>query len=708
MKANLKGLSGIKGLALRHGEKILITIVGLLAVWFVISSFKLPRLEDQYQADKLQSQITETNRAITESTWPDENSEAATETRFYKPVEKKGIFTVDPKNYPIGGFAPPVVAATQLRGDPIVLNAVGLRAIGSSGLLAFKDDKTLEEQARRQKLKEEELQKKQERDQAKQLAEGPDAEANRRGGAEEINTEEFDPDHPDRRLIEGVGSPAGVPLQGGERLERVHWATVVAKVPIREQLKLFQDTFQNARGHDPVRDFPQYVGYQIQRAEVVPGQPLAWNYIYVFDGQRKHIPNAYAGKFVNDVTIAKLAERAGTEWAAPALEPVDSRWTDMLLTLPLPPLVGRNFGADVTHPDIPLAINAPPVETLQELAPAATPTEKPAEDEDDMTFSAAGTGAAATGQPSPRSEFSMSMRSPMAGPREFGGARGFGGRGGLGGPEGPGYSGGGGASLAGGISAGQRTELPRGVDFLLLRFFDYTVEPGKKYKYRVKIVLNDPNAAIPIASGYLEPAVVDRRTKETRDAKAKGRPAPFYRLAEEWSEPSGTVGIPIGVGAVHIAEAKLPSSKVQNDEPSVKVVAETFDIDPEDSSAIHVAHEKEFRRGAVVNLKEEVKFTGENDRWIDTKDEYELNTGLTVLDVLGADKSVKEITAPTRVLLMDVAGQMTIRDELTDAPEVQYLRVVFSDDKGRKSTNQPGGELGPEGPRGGGRTRGPR
>jgi hypothetical protein len=147
---------------------------------------------------------------------------------------------------------------------------------------------------------------------------------------------------------------------------------------------------------------------------------------------------------------------------------------------------------------------------------------------------------------------------------------------------------------------------------------------------------------------------------------------------------------------------------VQNDEPTIKVVAETFDIDPADSSAIHVAHEKEFRRGAVINLNEEMRYTGENDRWIDTKDDYELNTGLTLLDVQGADNSVRDSTAPARVLVMDVAGQLTIRDELTDEPEVQYLRAVFSEDKGRNRTDQPGGEFGPTGPRGGGRGRGPR
>jgi len=65
-------------------------------------------------------------------------------------------------------------------------------------------------------------------------------------------------------------------LQGGERIERAYWACVVAKVPIREQLKLYQDALEKARGADPTRDFPGYVGFYVERAEVLAGKELAW------------------------------------------------------------------------------------------------------------------------------------------------------------------------------------------------------------------------------------------------------------------------------------------------------------------------------------------------------------------------------------------------------------------------------------------------
>jgi hypothetical protein len=301
------------------------------------------------------------------------------------------------------------------------------------------------------------------------------------------------------------------------------------------------------------------------------------------------------------------------------------------------------------------------------------------------------------------------MMMPGRGGGEFGGPRmGMGMGRGIMGPEGPmsefGGGGGAGRSLGGGIASGQRTELPREVDDLLLRFFDYTVQPGKEYQYRVMLYIADPNNAIPLKSGILDPAVVDRRIKEIQKARASNRDAPWSRPAEKWSDPSPVVAIPLG-GTVHVAEAKTPSAKTANDEPSITMFAESFDIEPADGSAIHVAQEMELRRGSVVNFNgKNVLFTGDNDRWIDKKDSYALHTGLTVLDVDGGDDLGKKMTAPSRVLLMDGAGQLTVRDEMDDSTDVKYLRFVFSD-KPRKQAPVPGAEFGPGGPPG---MRGPR
>jgi hypothetical protein len=694
MKANLKGSGGIKGLALRHGEKLVIAVVGLLALWFMYSALKLPSLEDRLQADVLKGQISQTRAAMEGSTWPEaDDAEGRPDVREFKPIAKTAITKIDDGHYKIRPIQPSIVSTSRLRGDPVVLNALDVRAYSESGLLAFRDENTLAEQQRRQQLKLEEEQREQKRKDA-DMAKAGEAEAiGRRGGPEvEVGTEAFDPNHPQRRLLEVMGSQAtGVPLAGGERLERVSWVTIVAKVPIREQLKLFQDAFQNARGYDPAQDFPQYAGYRVQRREIVDGKPTDWKVVNVYDGQKKK-----AGSDVNGPTIDKLNAFAASEWAGPTLEPVDARWTDMLLTLPLPPLVGRNFGQNATHPDIPLAINAPPPEVEQ--VPVDSPAAKPAEGEDDGDFS-----AGVAGQPrSVVGEYAQ-PRMPMG--RGYGGPESGMGLGfrpgmGMGGPEGEfrmegRFGPGGGPTAFGGISGG-RTSLPREVDDLLLRFFDFTVEPGKEYQYRVMVYIADPNNRIPLKSGMLESAVIDRRLAEIQKARAAKKNPPWARAAKDWSEPSPIVGVSSG-GTVHVAEAKVPAADKANDEPSIKMIAETFDIEPTDNSAIHVAKETEVRRGAVINLTGKMRYSGGSGGqiWIDTMDEYSLNTGLTVLDIEGGDDLGKKMAAPSRVLLMDEAGQLVVREELDDSTSVRQLRQVFSD-KPRKQNQVPGGEFNPE------------
>ncbi len=663
MKGNLKGLGGIKGLLLMHGEKAGIALVGLLALWFVYSSLGLEGLDSRYQATSLQSEISQANNTVQNAEWPPPDSELAPNVRYAREVAKNADPVVDSGPYAIdgGGFMP-VIPPTQRRSDPPMLGAVDVEAIGGSGLFAFVDAEILKQQALKQEALADERQREAEKqaEQQRQQAE----QGRGRGGPEgrgEMGAA-FDPAHPDRRAIQGMTRPAGAPLQGGERIERAYWATFVAKVPVREQRKLYQDAFQNARGYDPANDFPQYVGYIVERSEVERGKPLEWQRVPVYDAQRKSIlaNKPVNAKGVDTSVMNKLYELAQEFWAGggPAPEPVAEHFLgDPVLTFPLPPLVGRDWGADVTHPDIPLAINAPPLE--EEIEPLAEAPTDPAE-------------GAALFQSRPDEQQMLRQPAGRFGGGRLRGGRGFGGEGRLpfagremmGGPREGGFGGGRGGP-------GQRTSLPRGVDFWLLRFMDFTVEPGKKYKYRVKLALADPNQGMPDRT--LEPAVQDRLRAANRSS---------VRLVEEWSDPSPTVGIPLA-GTVYVAETTPANEKKFNDEPVVKLMVETFDVDA-DGTAVHIAKEKEFRRGYVVNMHEKMEYTGDGDRWIDTFDKYRIQTGATLLDVAGGDRLTRDMSAPARVLLMDPSGELSIRGELDDSTSVEYLRLLFAEPDKRR------------------------
>ncbi len=530
MATNLKGKGRFVSLLLLHGEKIAIGLVGVIALMFVYRAVKLPRLDESFQADKLQAEITRTSSEIKDFTWEKATTDHPDKVKKAQAIEAKGDMNVkvpdyvpsDPAGKPSLAFSSSIVAPLILRADPVLLNAIDVRANGGSGLIPFVDEEIRKQQALKLAEETKEAEKKaleKQKREAQKAKEGATAGAGRgrRGEVPGESNEPIDPAHPKRRMVQGSSRPTGNMLQGGERIERAYWACVVAKVPIREQLKLYQDALEKARGASAERDFPSYVGFYVQRAEVVPGKELAWDAVPLYDGQRQSITSKKsltqpAGHAVAKAAFDKYLNAAQQFWAG-GMSPdvVDSRYAEYPITLPLPPLVGREWGADATHPDIPWGPNTPPLETENaQPAPDATappadapgggefgpasPTATPGPGGPGMGFGGAGRGGEFAG---PGAGFGRrmgegpGMMGPgMAGPGMPGPGMGMGGRRMS---EGPGA----GPGMGSGQAAGQHTTLTKGVDYYLLRFFDFSVEPGKKYKYRVKLVIQDPNANMP-------------------------------------------------------------------------------------------------------------------------------------------------------------------------------------------------------------------
>ena len=393
MKANLKGSGGIKGLLLLHGEKLAILAVGVCTLLFIYYSTRLERLEPKYQATELQQKISLTKADVAKGDWNTAVSEHPDEVRVVMELAKSADPIVKPENYLFRGVDPPVIPATLLRSDPEMLVAVDVRGTGGSGLLPFIDEQVMKErQMARQAEEEQKAQeeaKKAEKEQQLQEEGGGRNPRNRNGDRDgEMLGFDVDPEHPNRRPVEGVGRAPGAQVMGDERIERAVWAIVVAKVPIKEQLKLYRDAFENTRGgYDPQFDFPRYAGYFVQRAEVRPGQELQWVNVDVYDGQGHKIGKPGKPAPPMRGIMNQLYQVIAKEWAAEMPELVDQRYLDFegLLAFPLPPLLGRDWGAEVTHPDIPLAINAPPPE--EEIDPTlATPAETSTDATDEDSF----------------------------------------------------------------------------------------------------------------------------------------------------------------------------------------------------------------------------------------------------------------------------------------------------------------------------------
>jgi hypothetical protein len=191
-----------------------------------------------------------------------------------------------------------------------------------------------------------------------------------------------------------------------------------------------------------------------------------------------------------------------------------------------------------------------------------------------------------------------------------------------------------------------------------------------------------------MSQAVLAPAVLDRQTKDALAAKKKKSDL-FYRVVDKWSDPTPTVGIPMA-GNVRLADTKIPAAV--NDEPTVKLLVEAFDVD-EAGIPIQAALESDktwFRRGYVVNMVQDAEYLVD-PTMIDTKPNFQFLTGMTLLDVDGGTKLGRDMTVPSRILVMGSAGEMYMRNEIDDKPYVESHRKTFE-----KTTDKRGNPLGPE------------
>jgi hypothetical protein len=295
-------------------------------------------------------------------------------------------------------------------------------------------------------------------------------------------------------------------------------------------------------------------------------------------------------------------------WAADYPEVVDKQFLDPYLTEPLPPLVFANHDKEkVSHPGIKMAEK-----------PVVAPTQE--------------------GKKKPKKR---ALSGAVAGNRN-GGA----GMQGAGPGTGGGYGGGAYSGYAKQMGGAQGTLVER----RLFRFFDFTVEPGKTYRYRVKLVLRNPNLGVPprFLDNY------DFGKGETREA--------------DWSQPSPDVAV--------IAGNRLLAGGVtqpSRSEPSAKVLAKLFDA----KLAAEIRRIFDISRGSVLNERNAKvglpKGGGEKEKEVASLD---FETNAVVLDMFGGDKipgarakdpRAEQPKIPGHILVLDNDGDLRTLVQSTDA-----------------------------------------
>ena len=131
---------------------------------------------------------------------------------------------------------------------------------------------------------------------------------------------------------------------------------------------------------------------------------------------------------------------------------------------------------------------------------------------------------------------------------------------------------------------------------------------------------------------------------------------------------------------MRVATAEVAGAGSLNSTPSVTLLVESFGVDPQ-GKPVQAAKEKEFQRGSVANMTEKKVEILIGRGIIDSLDSFQFHTDIAVVDIDGGEKLSKELTVPSRVLLMTSTGSLYIRDELQDADALERHRKTFAKDE---------------------------
>ena len=509
------------------------------------------------------------------------------------------------------------------------------------------------------------------------------------------------------------------------------FVAATALVRHKEMFEDYERQFKNSGDYVLIRDTPFYLSFEIQRVDVTQN-PM-----------REVQENEW--KTVSD-GIKQLAMRKN--WAIrpplgrPVPDVIDMNARHPGLTMPIPPMLIKDYRDFCKHPaidwvwDTKMLFTPPPKRE--------DPNKK--EGDDDVLPGQAGGGAAAGGMGSMgmggmgmgsmgmggmgmeggmdggmgMGMGSMGMEGGMGDGGMYGGEMGSGMDGGMGMGMGMGSMGMGGGSMGGmgmTMSAGPQPE------YKMLRFYDMLTpqDIGKAYRYRVRLIMRDPNYPDRIRGNdgverdlipapqpsSLQKSVFDRvsdlRRVDDEAIKANSK-ARRKMLETAWSEPSQ----PVRISARYDAFAGLGFDPSPNPRPSAVNDSEVNIVATVSDPATGVTYAKNFgdaKRGSVLNGKKEtLDFVVPASRVI-KKREMALATNNIIIDMRGGEElgaSSKRdgdpLASTGEVMLMLGDGTMQFTNDIDDTFEYRMHTYADEHETARRMGSNGGmGSMGGEG-----------
>lgn len=726
LKVNL-GEGGIKGLLLQHVEKVVLGVAVLLVVYFVYSSATKEGLKDERRPDGLKQEGEKAVAHISRDTWEELRPDREKKVEDFPAKTDEARAKINESDYALGMiWDKPNIPRRAKRSDPKLFPPINLEVEAVVTAVAVKTAtatdpfagdkaavaKPVEAPKPKAKPKKTAPRKKAGSGSAADYAVGvpgmggdtaamdpammamegmtPDSgsagsaayampgSAGGMDGSRKIGT--FYREH----YLAGNGwqPQGGMGVQQGAKVVGRAYAVVAVKavVPFEKQWDEYERALADATGYSPQQDVPRYLYFIAERAEVGsdPAAPPQWT----------------------PISNSSVAMKASMQYAGFPNEIGDDRYLlPGTLTMPIPPLLLKSYDTMALHKDIPRR----QARSQQPLA------KKPEDESGDVTAPATGDisegiqdipkvgpggGTYGTGADSPYG--AMPGMDPMgmyAGAE--GGAESY--------PGMPGMT---------GMYGGDGQQQQPLVKYKLIRFFDFTAEAGKSYRYRVRVVLEDPNRprdpkADPNVRILADDVVKRLRQVEADDAdyeKKNGKPRRTFYMQTDWSDPSPVVTIqkPDNVFASTVTPPKTvklgpEGPEVEVTEASGKLAAVVWDK----TRAVEVPGERTVLRGSVLDFKQNADVLHPLQQQIKTIENYDFQTGAFVADLRGGEllyedkKKENPIYAPGEMLIVDGEGKLLVRNEVDDVED--YRRVMFIDDTATTTASTGSGGMMPMG-----------
>jgi len=498
------------------------------------------------------------------------------------------------------------------------------------------------------------------------------------------------------------GGAGGATAGRGEKLgyKSVYFNVVSGVAPHKAIVDEYKKAFEESAGFNMMRDRPNYLSFIAERVDVTadPTKEPA-------EGDWKKIADL------------RQQEKLVGEWAGTSPEIVNYLYTDPELTISPLPLFIRDYRPLVSHPDVPLSGKAMNVEQPSEDEDGKKEDESSESEEDQFSSrNRRNQGNNMGGGMMPGGSGGLGMPNPGGGGSSGIGMPTPGGRGGMGGGmmddggdmASSGSMSGMGSPFGGNMFGGSSTTLEAESDYKLVRFYDFDIKPGHVYRYRIRLVMEDPNNPedrtldpdLSILKNEVFTRVVGQRTEDDKKpANKEGvKPRTFYRYTE-WSVPSAPAYAPnpgvFANGVVEISKRTMKVTASDNKETTLEVdssarghVGSIVFADWDNTLGVDVPTQYEAQKGSVLffNPKDkEPEIVDPVRKSVKKLKGYKMDQAIAVVDVRGGDNlahnddRTDRLTFSGEMLVFRNDGSLAVSDELDD--QNAFRMFTFADEK---------------------------